>query len=260
MMEQLAGKHAFITGGASGIGLAMARALADEGVLITVADYDAEMLAQLPTAFHGITLDVRDRAGWAAAKAEAEATHGPVSILCNNAGIGPNVGELADSDPSTFDRMIAIKLTGTYNGIHAFAADMRARGEGHIVNTASMAGLETTARLGAYTAAKFAVVGLSEVLRKEMEPHGVGISVLCPGQVSTGLPTSTSKADGKYDASTPQPVMPGIDPARVGLRVVEGIKGNWPYILTHGERKAAVEARMTGILDAFVSTPHSSLI
>ena len=121
-MEQISGKHAFITGGASGIGRAMAHAFLDEGALVTIADYDAQNLQKLSAAFHCVTLDVRDRAQWRGAKAKAEARYGPVSILCNNAGIGPNVGELADTDPDTFDRMIAIKLTGTFNGIHAFAS------------------------------------------------------------------------------------------------------------------------------------------
>ena len=165
---------------------------------------------------------------------------------------------LVHRDPATFERMIAIKLIGTFNGIHTFAADMLGRGEGQIVNTASMAGLETSARLGAYTAAKFGVVGISEVLRKELEPFGVGVSVLCPGTVATGLPETTAKADGRYDPAAPQQAMPGIDPARVAARVVAGIKGNWPYILTHGERKGPVEARMQAILTAFGDTPPSS--
>lgn len=254
-MEQISGKHAFITGGASGIGRAMAHAFLEEGALVTIADYDAQNLQKLSAAFHCVTLDVRDRAQWRGAKAKAEARYGPVSILCNNAGIGPNVGELADTDPDTFDRMIAIKLAGTFNGIHAFAADMRARGEGHIVNTASMAGLEINAKLGAYTASKFGVVGMTEVLRDEMEPHNVGVSVLCPGMVSTGLPDSTAKADGR---ETPSQTMPGIDPARVAARVIEAIKGNWAYILTHGERQQVVGVRHSAIIDAFDNTPHST--
>lgn len=257
-MERIAGQHAFITGGASGIGLAIARALRDEGAVVTIADYDADRLARLKDTFNGLVLDVRDRANWATAKTEVQAALGPVAILCNNAGVGPDLIELADTEPASFDRMIAIKLLGTYNGIRSFAADMRARGEGHIVNTASMAGLETHARLGAYTAAKFGVVGLSEVLRAEMAPHGVGVSVLCPGMVATDLPTTTAKADGRYDPEGPRQAMPGIDPARVAARVVAGIKGNWPYILTHGERKAGPAARLEAILKAFDDTPPSS--
>jgi NAD(P)-dependent dehydrogenase (short-subunit alcohol dehydrogenase family) len=257
-MERIAGRHALITGGASGIGLAIARALKGQSAAVTIADYDGERLEQFAGEFNCVTLDVRDREAWATAKQDAEVALGPVSILCNNAGIGPNVAELADTDPLTFERMIAIKLTGTYNGVHAFAADMRARGEGHIVNTASMAGLVSSPRLGAYTAAKFGVVGLSEVLRMELEPRGVGVSVLCPGMVSTGLPVTTAKADGRHDPAAPQPAMPGIDSARVAARVVAGIKGNWPYILTHGERKDMVADRMLAILNAFDETPHST--
>lgn len=257
-MDRIAGRHALITGGASGIGLAVARALNGEGASVTIADYDRERLGSLAGEFNCLALDVRDRGAWAIAKQSAEAALGPVAILCNNAGIGPNLTDLADTDPATFERMIAIKLIGTFNGIHTFAADMRGRGEGQIVNTASMAGLETSARLGAYTAAKFGVVGISEVLRKELEPFGVGVSVLCPGTVATGLPETTAKADGRYDPAAPQQAMPGIDPARVAARVVAGIKGNWPYILTHGERKGPVEARMQAILTAFGDTPPSS--
>jgi NADP-dependent 3-hydroxy acid dehydrogenase YdfG len=257
-MERIAGRHALITGGASGIGLAIARALKAESAVVTIADYDGERLEPLSGEFNCVTLDVRDRAAWAAAKHAAEAALGPVSILCNNAGIGPNVAELADTDPATFERMIAIKLTGAFNGIHAFAADMRARAEGHIVNTASMAGLVSSPQLGAYTAAKFGVVALSEVLRLELEPHGVGVSVLCPGMVSTGLSVTTAKADGRHDPAALPQAMPGIDPARVAARVVAGIKGNWPYIVTHGERKDVVANRMQAIMNAFDETPHST--
>ncbi len=260
MMQTIAGQHAFITGGASGIGLAIAQALQAEGAVVTIADYDVGRLERLPSEFQCLILDVRDRANWAEAKRVAQDTCGPVSILVNNAGIGPSQIDLADTDPAVFDRMIAIKLTGTFNGIHAFAADMRGRGHGHIVNTASMAAFEPREKLAPYTAAKCGVVGLSEVLRLELAPHGVGVSVLCPGQVATALPSSTAKADGRHAAGAPDLIMPGIDPNRVGLRVVDAIKGNWPYILTHGERRAAAARRMQAVLDAFDATPNSALL
>ena len=260
-MENLTGKHAFVTGGASGIGLALAHAFLNEGALVTIADFDQQRLDAIEAPFTKIALDVRDRASWSAAKAAAEASNGPVAILCNNAGIGPDRTELAETDPDIFDRMIAIKLTGAFNGIHAFAADMRSRGEGHIVNTASMAGLEAGgARMGAYASAKFGLVGMSEVLRAEMEPHGVGVSVLCPGMVATGLPATLAKANGKFEPAMEEWVMPGISADRVALRVVEGIKGNWPYILTHGERRDAVAERHAAIMAAFDDTPHSSAL
>ena len=96
---------------------------------------------------------------------------------------------------------------------------------------------------------------MTEVLRDEMEPHNVGVSVLCPGMVSTGLPDSTAKADGR---ETPSQTMPGIDPARVAARVIEAIKGNWAYLLTHGERQQVVGVRHSAIIDAFDNTPHST--
>jgi NAD(P)-dependent dehydrogenase (short-subunit alcohol dehydrogenase family) len=256
---EIASAHAFVTGGASGIGLAIARALLAAGAAVTLADFDGERLDALGGPFGKLLLDVRNRAGWAEAKATAQAARGPVSILINNAGIGPDRTDLADSDPEAFERMLAIKLVGAFNGIHAFAADMRARGKGHIVNTASMAGLEAQPRLGAYTAAKFGLVGLTEVLRAELATHGVGVSVLCPGLVSTGLPETTAKAAGRFDPAMHRGVMPGIDPALVAERVIAGIRGNWPIILTHGERRGAVAARMEAILAAFDETPTSGL-
>ena len=144
-------RHAFITGGASGIGLAVAKALANRGLRVTIADVDAEGIKAAVAAqgdmFRGVVLDVRDRAGWAVAKAEAEAAFGPVDILFNNAGIASFGIELADMEPEVFDRLIAVDLTGVFNGISAFAADMRARGAGHIISTSSMSGMRPAARL-----------------------------------------------------------------------------------------------------------------
>ena len=257
-MEDLAGQHAFVTGGASGIGLAIAEALLAQGARVSVGDFDAERLASLPAGLAGLALDVRDRAQWASAKAAAEARFGPVGILVNNAGIGPDGKDLADMDPAAFERLIAIKLIGTFNGISAFGGGMRELGSGHIVNTASMAGLMAIPHLGAYTASKFAVVGMSESLRSEMAPYGVGVSVLCPGLVATNLRETTIRV-GSAVTETLNPVQRnGLDPARVGARVVAGIKGNWPYILTHGEDRGPVEKRMNRLMAAFADTPPSA--
>src|SRR5699024_4587493 len=115
-------------------------------------------------------------------------------ILVNNAGIGFNGRDVVDMDPETFDLIVAIDLTGVFNGVSAFGADMRARGGGHIVNTASVMGLTAGAPgRGAYSAAKSAVIAMSEALRAEMAPHGVGVSVLCPGLVKSNLDTNTTR-------------------------------------------------------------------
>jgi len=243
-------KHAFITGGASGIGLAIAKALAGRGVSVTIADVNAEALDAAVAAggknFRSVVLDVRDRAAWAAAKRDAEAAFGPVDILANNAGIASFGIELADMEPEIFDRLIAVDLTGVFNGISAFAADMRARGQGHIVNTSSMAGICSPSNGigGSYSAAKFGVVGLSETLRLELAPHGVGVSILCPGMTATGIarnsvalgggvrmPTQTAPADGQ---ATVQAEFEHGTPEELAEKVLDGIERNAPYIITHG--------------------------
>jgi len=253
------GATAFVTGGASGIGLAIARALAGEGARVAIADIHADWLdAALGDASGpeiGTVLDVTDRAGWARARDQVEARLGPVDILVNNAGIGPDLNPLADMPPEHFDRLVAIKLTGTFNGIHTFVPGMRERRRGHVVNTASMAGLMASARLGAYTASKFAVVGLSEVLRAELEPHGVGVSVLCPGLTATRLAETSARAGVSKVSAGPSPARAALDPAIVGDLVVEGIRHNHLHIVTHGEYRPHVERRMARVLDAFDRVP-----
>jgi NAD(P)-dependent dehydrogenase (short-subunit alcohol dehydrogenase family) len=254
-MDLTQAKHAFITGGASGLGLGMADALARRGIPVTIADIDAEALAQVTgtrgNAFRGVVLDTRDRKRWQEAKAEAEAAFGPVDILINNAGISPNGQEFADMSHESFDRILAINLVGIANGVLAFADTFRARGRGHIVNTSSQAGLTTTvAGVGAYSVAKFGVTALSEQLRTEMAPHGVGVSCLCPGYVSTNLGTNTVKIGGdirKYSAAMPESV---LTPADIGEMVADGIAQNAAFIVTHKDVWRSVEKRMNAIKQA----------
>jgi NAD(P)-dependent dehydrogenase (short-subunit alcohol dehydrogenase family) len=258
-MELTQAKHAFVTGGASGIGLGIADALAERGLAVTVADIDADALQSVTGSrggrFRGEVLDVRDREGWARAKAEAEAAFGPVDVLVNNAGIGPDGAQIADVTYESFDRIIGINLVGVFNGIHTFAADLRARGWGHIVNTASIAGLFATAPgVSAYAPAKFGVVAMTETLRSEMAPHGVGVSVLCPGFVATNIMANTARIssvetdyDGDMEPGT------GMSPAEAGRIVVRGIEANRLYILTHPEMWPVVEARHEAIKADFAA-------
>ncbi|MDB5715824.1 MAG: family oxidoreductase [Sphingomonadales bacterium] len=258
-MREINERVAFVTGGASGIGLAIATSLVAAGARVMIADLDPvaleKALAVLGPQAAAFRLDVRDRAGWAAARKAVEDRFGPVDILVNNAGIGPDGHTLADMDPVAFDRVFAIKLTGTFNGIATFGAGMRDRGDGHIVNTASMAGLMASARLGAYTASKFAVVGLSEVLRAEMAPHGVGVSVLCPGLVRTNLGETTTAAGSDRIHADRITTDNGIDPAIVGAMVIDAIRENRLHIVTHGDYRSQVAARMERVLDAFDGIP-----
>jgi NAD(P)-dependent dehydrogenase (short-subunit alcohol dehydrogenase family) len=252
-VETIEGRTALVTGGASGIGLGIVEALVDAGARVVIADRDAGPLEReaerLAGRVIGQLLDVADRAGWHEAKRNAEAVFGPVDILVNNAGIAPDFNELADMPLEHFDRAIGIMLVGVFNGIHTFGPGMRERRHGHILNTASMNGLVSVARTGAYTAAKFGVVGMTEALRKEMDPYGVGVSVLCPGAVRSNL---------LRDASPDEQIVRshrGIDPRVVGDQVVGAIRRNELYVITHGQHKPGVEARLAALVDAFDRAP-----
>lgn len=255
-MEDIEGRVAFVTGGASGIGLGIAEALVAVGARVVLADWDAEALSEesgrLGSATLGVNLDVRDRSAWEKAKRVAEESFGPVDILVNNAGVAPDQNVLVDMPPETFDRLVGIMLTGVFNGVHTFGPSMRERGQGHIVNTSSMAGLVGSARLGAYTAAKFGVVGLSEVLRAEMESHGVGVSVLCPGLVRTNLGLDRAARRRKRE---PSPLDAGLDPSILAAQVVDAIRRNDLYIITHGEYGPVVASRAARIQEAFAKAP-----
>lgn len=258
-MERIADRIALVTGAASGIGLAITDALVAAGARVAMIDWHADELeresTRLGDAVVAHHLDVTDRARWVTVKGWIEERLGPVEILVNNAGIGPTVGPLADMTPESFDRMISIKLTGTFNGIRSFAAEMRDRGEGHIVNTASIAGVATIEMLGAYTAAKFGVVGLSEVLRAEMAPFGVGVSVLCPGLVRTNLGRNTAGNDVGDDSKA---MAGGLDPAVVGRQVIAAIRRNDLFVITHPKLRPIVAERVQRLLAAFDPVVDSS--
>jgi NAD(P)-dependent dehydrogenase (short-subunit alcohol dehydrogenase family) len=267
-MDLSQARHAFITGGASGIGLGVAKALAGKGLKVTIADVNAAaidaVVADGGAAFRGVVLDVRDRAGWAAAKTAAEAAFGPVDLLFNNAGIASFGIQLADMDPETFDRVVAVDLTGVFNGVWSFAADMRARGHGHIVNTSSMAGICAPSQGigGSYAAAKFGVAGMSETLRVELAPHGVGVTILCPGQVATGigqnsialgggmrLPTARPSEDGQSRPASP---LETGTPDEVAALVLAAVERNVPYVVSNGKGWwPLVESRHADLFAAF---------
>lgn len=250
----IAGGTAFVTGAASGIGLAIARSLLAAGARVAAADINRDALdeafAEYGDAALPIVLDVTDRAAWPGVHSEVERALGPVSILVNNAGIGPDLNPLDEMPAEAFDLLLAIKLTGTFNGIHTFVPGMRERGSGHVVNTASMAGLNASPRLGAYTAAMFGIVGMSEVLRAELAAAGVGVSVLCPGLVATNLGETTDRA-GIVRRSAKVSRGTGLAPEVVGDLVVEGIRENRPYLITHGEYRDVVARRHDAIIAAF---------
>lgn len=269
-MRQLAGRVAVVTGGANGIGFGMAEAFLAAGMLVAIAGIDAAAVAEAAERLGGgavpVVLDVTDAAGWQAALDAVEAALGPVWLLCNNAGLGQ--GRMADGGPvlmadmpeAVWKLVFDTNLHGTYLGIRAAVPRMLAAGRGgHVVNTASMAGLIAPAGLSAYAASKYAVVGLSESLRAELAPQGIGVSVLCPGAVSTQFyVTSAVRRDAVMEAEATRAFAPGrtdsaprMAPRSVGEHVVRGVAANHLYIMTHPEYLPLVEARFGAIRGGF---------
>jgi NAD(P)-dependent dehydrogenase (short-subunit alcohol dehydrogenase family) len=271
-MQDLTGKNAFITGGASGIGFAMAQAFLNEGMNVAIADVDAQALASAKTALSGsnarvlaLQLDVTNRAQYEEVARRVEAELGNIHVLCNNAGVYRG-GALDAVTYADWDWVMGVNVGGVINGLQTFLARMERHGEGgHVVNTASMAGVTTSPGLGVYNASKFAVVGLSESLRKDLEPRGIGVSVLCPGMVRTRILESERTRPAQFDvkeqsaqaaATAHNEIMnlamnTGIDPAEVADLVVQGIRNNQFYLFPHPEMKDAAQVRVNEMLAAF---------
>jgi NAD(P)-dependent dehydrogenase (short-subunit alcohol dehydrogenase family) len=252
-VKDLAGRGALITGGASGIGLAMAHAFAARGMRIVLCDRDAEgletaaaILTQGGASVLAIPLDVSDRAGWATA-AETARAFGPLHLVCANAGISPGSAALCETSPEAWDRIVAINLTGVFNTVRATAPLVKEHGEGgHIVLTASMAGMLAASPIGDYAVTKFGVAAMGEALRAELAAYDIGVSVLCPGVVATPL-VGESRAIG-------------MDPARVADRVVAAIEANEAYVFTHADYRPLVEARFAAILSSFGETAQPGFV
>ena len=259
-MKDLAGKTAVVTGGGSGIGRGTVLALAEAGMNVIVADINEEsasaVATEVGTRALPVRADVADRDSVEALAERAYSEFGAVHVLHNNAGIALfiPIAEMKDID---WRWTLSINLEGVINGLQAFLPRMRAQDEeAHIVNTASMAGMLAGPRLGAYNASKFAVVAISETLRAEVAGEGIGVSVLCPGVVSTNIIQNTLRDRpagggdmnlGNFDGTA----LRGIAPEEVGQMVRHAIEHNEPYIFTHPEFEAMVRARFERILAGF---------
>ncbi|WP_424138278.1 SDR family NAD(P)-dependent oxidoreductase [Roseomonas chloroacetimidivorans] len=262
---EISGSVAVVTGAASGIGAATARALAEAGARVAMADIDRNALEQEAATLAAtgvevlpVTLDVADRTSWQGAARAIRSRFGSASILVNNAGVSSRRASIGSFAPEFWDRLIEINLTGVFNGAHLFLTELLPPGApGHVVNTASVCGLFSTPELGAYTASKFGVVGLSEVMRFELAARGVGVSVLCPGFVATGIVARSvrdSAGDPASDAerqALAERLRSAMSASDVAARVVDGIRRNLPYILTHGEYAPVAARRAAAIAEAF---------
>jgi NAD(P)-dependent dehydrogenase (short-subunit alcohol dehydrogenase family) len=257
-MDAFENRVAVITGGAAGIGRAMARAFAKRGARLVLADIDEAALAatgkelsERGTEVRAVPTDVTERAR-VIELAEATYRHfGATHILCNNAGIAIG-GSLVQARPVEWETAMAINFWGVVHGIDAFLPRMIEQADGaHIVNTASMAGLVGMQGMGIYCATKFAVVGLSESLQRDLREYGIGVSVLCPMIVDTDIGANSARMLGLPPPAAPnegapgQPVMRGgITSAEdVAARVVRGIERGDLYIFTHPEQREFLARR-----------------
>jgi NAD(P)-dependent dehydrogenase (short-subunit alcohol dehydrogenase family) len=274
-VEHLSGQTVFITGGAQGIGLGMAGAFAREGAKVAIADIDRDALDEARTHVSALTsadavdvfeLDVRDRAAFENAADEAERRLGPVSVLCNNAGV-----RLPDTLPQMsyhlWDLVVGINLGGVYNGVQTFLPRMLDRSEaGHIVNTSSAAGLAihpNSSQAGSsgitYRASKSAVIALSEALHFDLRAagHPIGVTVLCPGLVSTKISTnSAARGDlpqhdrQRAELGDAMLAQLGLHPDAVGAMVIDAIQANRLYAHTDRTMIDAITTRTAEMLDA----------
>ncbi|HET8730341.1 MAG TPA: SDR family oxidoreductase [Moraxellaceae bacterium] len=210
MRDRLRGKVVAITGAGRGIGLATARALAARGAKVGIGDLAADLAvaaaASLPGAF-GTALDVRDKASFARFLEETRATLGPIDVLINNAGIMP-MGIFESEDDAISNAQIDINLRGVIHGMKLVLPAMKARGQGHIVNVASIAGRVPIPGASVYCATKFAVIGLTESVRQEVRGSGIDVTLVLPSRVSTELSSGTGS--GGIPTASPEEVADAV--------------------------------------------------
>jgi NAD(P)-dependent dehydrogenase (short-subunit alcohol dehydrogenase family) len=244
----LRGKTSVVTGGASGIGRALALRVAREGTNVVIADLDVAGMEAVAAEARGLGVkaltvrtDVSELAQVEALAARAFETFGAVHVLCNNAGVAA-WGGLESASHRDWQWVLGVNLWGVIHGVEAFVPRMIARGEpGHIVNTASMAGLVASKGLGVYNTSKYAVVGLSETLAKDLKPYRIGVSVLCPMGVETRIRESERNRPAALRnerAGGGEPVeLIGryLPPDAVADMVLDAIRSNELYVITHEE-------------------------
>lgn len=265
-MNDLSGKVAFVTGGTSGIGFAIAAALADEGMHVAVAYRTHAHLDEAMSRFrahphwsvHPVQLDVTDRESVQRAAAQTQRRFGKIHLLCNSAGVNL-LGPMDQATPEDWDWILGVNLYGVINTLLSFVPLIKAHREGgHIINVGSMACFIVGANSGVYAASKFAVRGLSESLRLTLGPHRIGVSLVCPGLTqshiyeaplrrparlaNTGFPTS-SEALSRLETIHAF----GMDAAEVARKTVDAMRGNRFYVFTHPEFRDEVRQLATEV-------------
>jgi len=264
-MDDFRGKVAVVTGGGSGIGRALCLAWAREGARVVVADVDEPGMAETAAAIaraggHALTVrtDVSRREAVQALADRAFRELGGVHVLCNNAGVAAS-GPLHEASHADWQWLIGVNLWGVIHGIEAFVPRMIAGGQrGHIVNTASMAGLIASQGLGVYNTSKYAVVGLSETLAKDLKPHGIGVSVLCPMGVETRIRESErSRPAALRNDAAAEPAVELIGrylaPDTVAGMVLDAVRRGELYVITHDEGLEPLRRRFDRMQQSILS-------
>jgi NAD(P)-dependent dehydrogenase (short-subunit alcohol dehydrogenase family) len=264
-MQNIGGKTAFITGGASGIGLGIAKALLGAGMNVVIADIRDDHLAEAKAELAGgdrvlaIKLDVTDRADFARAADAAEAKFGKIHILCNNAGVAV-VGPTELATFADWDWVMNVNVGGAINGVTVMLPRILAHGEGgHIVNTCSMSGIVPVGGTTIYSTGKAALVTMMECMRPELEARGVICSAFCPGAVQSNIAEAgktrpAALADSGYAEADKRRQNGGNffhlyqTKEEVGERVLRGIIDDELYILTHAEFLAGVRDRANAMI------------
>jgi NAD(P)-dependent dehydrogenase (short-subunit alcohol dehydrogenase family) len=275
-MKDLAGRTAFVTGGANGVGIGIVRTLLNEGCKVAIADIRQDSIDQALKSLDnrevmGVQLDVASRDGFKAAADAVEAQFGPVSILVNNAGV--NLFQpIEESTYDDWDWLMGVNLHGVINGVQTFVPRMVERVKagqqvgGHVINTASMAGFLSSASPGIYNTTKAAVRALSESLRYSLLQYGIGVSVLCPGLVKSLIyasdairPDDLKWAMKAVDNSAVERMQGvhefGMEPDVIGARVIEAVKANRLYIFSHPDHKDELREVFDYILDHYQDYP-----
>jgi NAD(P)-dependent dehydrogenase (short-subunit alcohol dehydrogenase family) len=279
-MKDFKGKTAFVTGGASGIGLAMARAFGRQGMNVVIADIEdapakaaVERLTSEQIKAVSVHCDVGERNNLRAAALEAVSAFGKVHVVCNNAGVGAG-GEIGKVPERDWDWIVDVNLKSVYYGVETFLPLIRSHGEGgHFVNTASIAGLISGPGMEPYSATKYAVVAMSEGWAVQLAGSNIGMSVLCPGFVRTRIHESARTKQARFGGTAgPESFDPdrremitkaietGLDPDVVGARVVEAVRDNQLYIFTDPRFKDVVEMRFAAIRNVFQQAEESEAL
>jgi NAD(P)-dependent dehydrogenase (short-subunit alcohol dehydrogenase family) len=268
-MQMRPGSTAVVTGAASGIGLALARRAAAEGMNVVLADVDSSGLDEAASTMDGappdgvsvVRCDVSDADAVEALAAGAFERFGSVELLCNNAGVGGG-GQVADLTRKDWEWVLGVNLWGVIHGVTSFLPRMLAAGTpGHVVNTASMAGFFAAPGMAPYAVSKFGVVALSESMRAELAGGPVGVSVLCPGWVSTRIHESERNRPAELTIDRPergedmrdmvrQLIESGLPPAAVADMVFDAVQSDRFWIFTHPEMVRATTARQEEVLAA----------